>query len=94
MKITIARRGEELSVYMAKKDLEEHIVAIERLELWGGWIELANGWRLALPEVAGAIRMPVTVNARRLDATRLAERLQEDAEDGDVMPANASKRGT
>lgn len=70
MKITIARRGEELSVYMAKKDLEERIVATERPELWGGWIELANGWRLALPDMANgaATRLPVTVNARRLDA--------------------------
>lgn len=68
MKITIARRGEELSAYMAKKDLEERIVATERPELWGGWIELANGLRFALPEIEGAIRLPATVNARRLDA--------------------------
>jgi nitrogen fixation protein NifT len=68
MKITIARRGEELSAYMAKKDLEERIVATERPELWGGWIELANGLRFALPEMEGATRLPATVNARRLDA--------------------------
>ncbi|MGZ8409849.1 MAG: putative nitrogen fixation protein NifT [Hyphomicrobium sp.] len=68
MKITIAKRGEELSAYMAKKDLEERIVATERPELWGGWIELANGWRLALPEMGDTTRLPVTVNAHRLDA--------------------------
>lgn len=68
MKVTIAQRGEELSAYMAKKDLEERIVATERPELWGGWIELANGWRLALPVMGGTTRLPVTVNARRLDA--------------------------
>ena len=72
MKITIAQRGEALSAYMAKKDLEERIVATERPELWGGWIELANGWRLALPDMTerAATRLPVTVNARRLDAVR------------------------
>ncbi len=67
MKITIARRGEALSVYMAKKDLEERIVATERPELWGGWIELANGWRLDLPDMGGSTRLPITVSARRLD---------------------------
>ena len=69
MKITIAQRGEALSAYMAKKDLEERIVATERPELWGGWIELANGWRLALPDMTegAATRLPVTVIARRLN---------------------------
>ncbi len=68
MKVTIARRGEELSAYMAKKDLEERVVATERPELWGGWIELANGWRLALPDMGSSTRLPITVTARRVDA--------------------------
>jgi nitrogen fixation protein NifT len=66
MKITIARRGEMLTVYVAKKDLEESVVLQQRPELWGGWIELANGWRLELPERAADTRLPITVEARKL----------------------------
>ena len=70
MKVTIARRGAGHAVYIAKKDLEEAIVAAERPELWGGWIELANGWRLALPVPPANPRLPLTIEARRLgDAT-------------------------
>ncbi|MFO1127279.1 MAG: putative nitrogen fixation protein NifT [Rhodospirillales bacterium] len=66
MKVTLARRGERYSVYVAKKDLEQPVVASEHDELWGGWIELANGWRFAMPEMAAGTRLPVTVEARRL----------------------------
>jgi nitrogen fixation protein NifT len=66
MKVTIARRGEALSVYVAKKDLEQPIVATEHPDVWGGWIELANGWRLELPAMAKETRLPITVEARRL----------------------------
>lgn len=66
MKVTIARRGDVYSVYVAKKDLEEFIVARERPDLWGGWVELSNGWLLDLPEMAAETRLPVTVNARRI----------------------------
>ena len=66
MKVTIGRRGEGFSAYVAKKDLEEDIVGMERPGLWGGWVELANGWRLALPEMAAETRLPKTVEARRL----------------------------
>ena len=66
MKVTIGRRGDAYSAYVAKKDLEEAIVAMERPDLWGGWVELANGWRLGLPEMAAETRLPITVNARRI----------------------------
>jgi nitrogen fixation protein NifZ len=66
MKITIAKRGDALSVYVAKKDLELAVVAQERQDLWGGWIELANGWRFELPPLAADTRLPLTVEARRL----------------------------
>jgi nitrogen fixation protein NifT len=55
-----------LSAYVAKKDLEEPVVAQERAELWGGTITLANGWVLALPEMAEGTTLPITVEARRL----------------------------
>jgi nitrogen fixation protein NifZ len=66
MKVTVAKRGETLTVYVAKKDLEEPVVAQERPELWGGWIELANGWRLELPALAADTPLPLTVEARKL----------------------------
>jgi len=66
MRVTIARRGERLSAYIAKKDLEETIVSSERPELWGGWVELANGWRLALPSLADDTRLPITIDARKI----------------------------
>lgn len=68
MKVTIARRDERYSVYVAKKDLEEPVVDMERPELWGGWVELSNGWRLDLPDMAADTRLPITVEARRISA--------------------------
>ena len=58
--------GGALSVYVPKKDLEEPIVAIERPELWGGEVTLANGWRLALPTMNDEPSLPITVDARRV----------------------------
>jgi len=65
------RRNEkgELSVYVPKKDLEEPIVNQENPDLWGGLVTLANGWQLALPEMAADTRLPITVEARRLAET-------------------------
>lgn len=72
MKVTIGRRGDEYSAYVAKKDLEEAIVAMERPDLWGGWVELANGWKLSLPDMAPETRLPITVNARKLSGEEAA----------------------
>ncbi|HEV6966792.1 MULTISPECIES: putative nitrogen fixation protein NifT [Roseateles] len=67
MKVMIRKTSSgALSAYVPKKDLEEPIVAQERAELWGGSITLANGWTLALPEMAAGTTLPVTVEARRL----------------------------
>jgi len=67
MKVMIRKNAEGiLSVYVAKKDLEEPIIEMEKETLWGGEVTLANGWRLALPEMAEETRLPVTVEARRL----------------------------
>jgi nitrogen fixation protein NifT len=51
---------------MPKKDLEEPVVAQQSPDLWGGTIELANGWTLLLPDMAADTRLPVTVEARKL----------------------------
>ncbi len=67
MKIMIRKTSSgALSAYVPKKDLEEPIVAQELAGLWGGTITLANGWTLALPEMAAGTTLPITVEARRL----------------------------
>lgn len=67
MKVMIRRNAAgALSAYVAKKDLEEPIVAVENGTLWGGTVTLANGWRLALPPMDAATSLPVTVEARKL----------------------------
>ena len=62
------RRSSEgtLSLYVPKKDLEEPIVAMEKPEMWGGRITLANGWELALPAMNAGTALPITVEAKRL----------------------------
>jgi len=67
MKVMI-RRGRDgvVSVYVAKKDLEESIVAMERPTMWGGRITLANGWLLELPDRAPDTPLPITVDVRRV----------------------------
>ena len=67
MKVMIRRNNKgEYSAYVAKKDLESAIVTMEQPGLWGGQVTLANGWVLALPEMAEDTRLPITVEARRL----------------------------
>jgi nitrogen fixation protein NifT len=67
MKVTIRRDSAgSYSAYVGKKDLEARIVHIERPELWGGVVTLDNGWRLELPALDAATRLPITVEARRL----------------------------
>jgi nitrogen fixation protein NifT len=56
----------QLSAYIAKKDLEEPIVEIEKPQMWGGRVTLANGWQLELPSLAAETSLPITVEARRL----------------------------
>jgi nitrogen fixation protein NifT len=66
MKVMIRRSAETgLSIYVPKKDLEEPIVESEFETLWGGWIKIANGWVLELPEMAADTRLPITVNAKK-----------------------------
>lgn len=66
MKVMIRRSPESgLCIYVPKKDLEEPIVEVERESLWGGWVRIANGWVLDLPEMAEDTRLPITVNARK-----------------------------
>lgn len=65
MKVMIRRAEGALSAYVPKKDLEEPVVECERETLWGGWIRLANGWVLELPDLAEDTRLPITAEARK-----------------------------
>lgn len=67
MKVMLRRNAAGvLSVYVPKKDLEEPVVSQEKPGLWGGNVTLANGWTLALPEMAEGTNLPITVEARKL----------------------------
>ena len=67
MKVMIRKMPDgRMSAYVAKKDLEEPIVEMEKPEMWGGVVTLANGWRLELPDLAVDTRLPITVEARKL----------------------------
>lgn len=55
-----------LSAYVAKKDLEEPIVAVEKEGMWGGLVTLGNGWRLELPAMSAETTLPITVEARKV----------------------------
>ena len=68
MKIMLRKTGESHSVYVAKKDMEEAIVAAEKPTLWGGTVTLANGWVFQLPDMAPDTRLPVSIEARRLES--------------------------
>lgn len=67
MKVMIRRSAAgALSAYVPKKDLEEPIVSMEKPEMWGGTVKLANGWELQLPALASGTTLPITVEARRI----------------------------
>ena len=67
MKVMIRRNAAgDLSAYVAKKDLEEPVVSMEKPGIWGGIVTLANGWQLELPELAADTRLPITVEARKI----------------------------
>lgn len=66
MKVMVRKVATGYSVYVPKKDLEEAVVASEKPSLWGGWVELRNGWKLELPDMSPETRLPITVEARKL----------------------------
>jgi nitrogen fixation protein NifT len=68
MKVMIRKSAKGFSAYIAKKDLEEPIVAHEQAALWGGRITLGNGWVFELPALPADTALPLTVEARRLEA--------------------------
>jgi nitrogen fixation protein NifT len=74
MKVMMRRNAAGvLSAYVPKKDLEEPVVSQQKPDLWGGTITLANGWVLALPEMAPGTALPITVEARKLSGALAGE---------------------
>jgi len=66
MKVMLRRNAVgHLVVYVAKKDLEEEVV--KEVEGDNGKIyTLANGWELAIAAMEEPMKLPQTVEARRL----------------------------
>jgi nitrogen fixation protein NifT len=54
-----------LTVYVAKKDLEEEVVE-QRDGENGKIFTLANGWELSFPNLDEPLKLPKTVEAKRL----------------------------
>lgn len=71
MKVMLRKSaGGQLVLYIPKKDLEEPVVAMDPGAGggWGGILTLKNGMRLFVEPLAGEPQLPLTVEARRLDA--------------------------
>ncbi|MHB1229946.1 MAG: putative nitrogen fixation protein NifT [Halothiobacillus sp.] len=68
MKVMIRKDSAgHFTVYVPRKDLEERITHRDNPALWGGVVTLGNGWRLALPDMPDDTRLPITVEARKLE---------------------------
>lgn len=68
MKVMVRKVAEQYTIYVAKKDLEEPIIEMEKPDLWGGWVKVANGWTLDLPDMPADTRLPITVEAKKRGA--------------------------
>lgn len=57
-----------MTMYVAKKDLEETVVSLEHEgpDKWGGEIELADGSRYSVDLMDEMPKLPITVRAKRL----------------------------
>ncbi len=66
MKVMLRRNHlGHLTVYVAKKDLEEEVVK-EVEENNEKILTLANGWELAIADLEEPLKLPQTVEARRI----------------------------
>lgn len=54
-----------LSVYVPKKDLEEEVVE-ETTTPEGKILTLSNGWQLSFPNLTDDVKLPQTLNAKKL----------------------------
>ena len=71
-KVMLRKREDgQLVFYVAKKDLEELIVSLQfdQPDKWGGQIELRDGSRYFVEPLPCPPRLPVTVQAQRVETT-------------------------
>jgi nitrogen fixation protein NifT len=74
MKLMIRKDSKgTLTGYVAKKDLEEPIIAMAEPGMWGGMVTLANGWQFELPAMPADTALPITVEARRIASSVTGE---------------------
>ncbi|NJL02547.1 MAG: putative nitrogen fixation protein NifT [Spirulinaceae cyanobacterium RM2_2_10] len=67
MKVMLRHQADgKLSVYVAKKDLEETVVE-DIITETGHILTLSNGWRLETSDHLESMNLPTTINAKRLD---------------------------
>ena len=59
--------GGALLFYVAKKDLEETVVSVERddSEVWGGVVELADGSKYYIDPISPPPEFPTTLRFKR-----------------------------
>jgi nitrogen fixation protein NifT len=67
MKVMLRKADGKFMIYVAKKDLETTVVSSEKPACWGGKITLENGWVLEMPDLPEDTRLPLTVEARKLE---------------------------
>jgi nitrogen fixation protein NifT len=66
MKVMLRRNtAGHLTVYVAKKDLEEEVVKEEQVDS-AKILTLANGWELSVAGLEEPLQLPKTVEARRI----------------------------
>lgn len=67
MKVMLRKADGKYMIYVAKKDLETAVVSSDKSACWGGKITLENGWVLEMPDLPDDTRLPLTVEARKLE---------------------------
>lgn len=66
MKVMLRRNSAGLlTVYVAKKDLEEEVVS-EKDGPDGKIFVLANGWEMSFPNLSEPLQLPQTVEGKRI----------------------------
>ena len=66
MKVTIRSAGDQMTVYIPKKDLELKVTEKDSAHVFGGILKLENGLVLDVPPQAEMPRLPLTVNAKKV----------------------------
>ncbi len=64
------RTDGQLVFYVAKKDLEEIVVSMQfdQPDKWGGELELRDGSKYFVEPLEAPPKLPITVNAQRVDS--------------------------